>query len=112
MRSDDFIEERGPQAGQGETSPEGEDSPRERTTSALPSAASTHLSGGGEWPIGEPEGNGGCYVSPGTRFQVGRWQSRFPRIMSPGRTAGQMAEARGFEPRKGANPNRISSAAP
>ena len=42
-----------------------------------------------------------------------RWHAN--RVSVPRRMRerpGQMAEARGFEPRMGANPNRISSAAP
>jgi len=38
--------------------------------------------------------------------------ARSPEISGTGVSASQRAEARGFEPRMGANPNRISSAAP
>ena len=41
-----------------------------------------------------------------------RQDQRLPNLVRLEKTAGQVAEARGFEPRMGANPNRISSAAP
>ena len=46
--------------------------------------------------------------APGMRPESGRLPSRD----GAGEIPGQRAEARGFEPRMGANPNRISSAAP
>ncbi len=44
-----------------------------------------------------------AHMGPETKRQ------RLPRADDSGETAAQRAEARGFEPRKGANPNRISS---
>jgi hypothetical protein len=45
-------------------------------------------------------------------FAVRRRKQRLSGDALPGKTAAHVAEARGFEPRMGANPNRISSAAP
>ena len=47
------------------------------------------------------------------RARAPKYETRASSVIkSLGGSPGQRAEARGFEPRKGANPNRISSAAP
>ncbi len=56
----------------------------------------------------------GCLFGPSMGHQEPETIFRVTRsVGAQGRKLpGQAAEARGFEPRKGANPNRISSAAP